>query len=75
MTDQINELPDDGLKSSPETSHYTENKWISRKVKISCTSYTLLIGAGVFCSQCRSVSLSNRISLMMMLLLEYIYAP
>ena len=31
MTDQINELPEDGLKSSPETSRYTENKWISRK--------------------------------------------
>ena len=26
-----NELPEDGLKSSPETSRYTENKWISRK--------------------------------------------
>ena len=31
MIDQINELPKDGLKSSPETSCYTENKWISRK--------------------------------------------
>ena len=31
MTDQINELPEDKLKSSPETSRYTENKWISRK--------------------------------------------
>ena len=31
MTDQINELPEDGLKSSPETSRYTENKWISQK--------------------------------------------
>ena len=31
MIDQINELPEDGLKSSPETSHFTENKWISRK--------------------------------------------
>ena len=31
MTDQINELPEDGLNSSPETSRYTENKWISRK--------------------------------------------
>ena len=30
MIDQINELPD-GLKSSPETSRFTENKWISRK--------------------------------------------
>ena len=29
--DQINELPEDGLKSSPETSRYTENKWISQK--------------------------------------------
>ena len=25
------ELPEDGLKSSPETSRFTENKWISRK--------------------------------------------
>ena len=31
MIDQINELPEDGLKSLPETSHYTENKWISQK--------------------------------------------
>ena len=31
MIDQINELPEDGLKSSPETSCFTENKWISRK--------------------------------------------
>ena len=31
MIDQINELPEDGLKSSPKTSRYTENKWISRK--------------------------------------------
>ena len=34
MIDQINELPEDGLKSSPETSRFTENKWISRKIKI-----------------------------------------
>ena len=26
MIDQINELPEDGLKSSPETLCYTENK-------------------------------------------------
>ena len=26
MIDQINKLPEDGLKSSPETSRYTENK-------------------------------------------------
>ena len=31
MIDQINELPEDGQKSSPETSRFTENKWISRK--------------------------------------------
>ena len=31
MIDQINELPEDGLKSSLETSRFTENKWISRK--------------------------------------------
>ena len=31
MTDQINEMPEDGLKSSPETSRFNENKWISRK--------------------------------------------
>ena len=33
MIDQINERPEDGLKSSPETSHYTENKSISRKIQ------------------------------------------
>ena len=31
MIDQINKLPEDGLKSSPETSRFTENKWISQK--------------------------------------------
>ena len=31
MIDQINELPEDGLKSSPKTSRFTENKWISQK--------------------------------------------
>ena len=31
MIDQMNELPDDGMKSSPGTSRYKENKWISRK--------------------------------------------
>ena len=31
MIDQISELPEDGLKSLPETSPFTENKWISRK--------------------------------------------
>ena len=42
MIDQINELPEDGLKSSPETSRFTENELVE-KIKISCTSYTLLI--------------------------------
>ena len=31
MIVQINELPEDGLKISPETSRFTEYKWISRK--------------------------------------------
>ena len=31
IIDQINEQPEDGLKCSPETSRYTENKWISRE--------------------------------------------
>ena len=35
MIDQMTELPEDGLKSSPETLRYTENKWISRKIKMS----------------------------------------
>ena len=33
IIDQISKLPEDGLKSSPETSPFTENKWISRKKK------------------------------------------
>ena len=33
MIDQINELPEDGRKSSPETLRFTEYKWISRKKK------------------------------------------
>ena len=44
VVDQINKLPEDGLKSSPEMSRYTENTWISRKIKIKLYfSYTLLI--------------------------------
>ena len=31
MIDQINEVPEDGLKSSPETLRYIEYTWISRK--------------------------------------------
>ena len=31
MIDKINELPEDGLKSSPKRLCYTENKWISLK--------------------------------------------
>ena len=31
MIDQINELPEDELRPSPEMSRYAENKWISRK--------------------------------------------
>ena len=31
MIDQIKELHEDRLKSSPKTSRFTENKWISRK--------------------------------------------
>ena len=31
MIDQINELPEDGLKSASETSGFTENQWINRK--------------------------------------------
>ena len=31
MIDQINELSEDWLKSLPEASHHTENKWIRRK--------------------------------------------
>ena len=42
MIDQINELPEDGLKSSPETLSYIENTWISQKIKISCTFIHLI---------------------------------
>ena len=42
MTDQINKLPEDGLKSSPETLGYTENTWFSQKTKISCTFLHLI---------------------------------
>ena len=42
MIDQINELPEDGLKSSPEKSRYIENTWFSRKIKISCTFLHLI---------------------------------
>ena len=44
MIDQINKLLEDGLKSSPETSRYVENTWISQKIKIKLYfSYTLLM--------------------------------
>ena len=42
MIDQINELPEDGLKSLPETSRHIENTWFSRKIKISCTFLHLI---------------------------------
>ena len=55
MIDQINELPEDGLKSSPKTSRYTENKWISRNSNklyflhlIDILNDLLLILAGLF---------------------------
>ena len=71
MIDQINELPEDGLKSSPETSRYTENKWISRKNQnklyflhlIDILNDLLLISDKVFCSLeavvCRCSSKQN----------------
>ena len=34
VIDQINKLPEDGLKSSPETSLYVENTWIIQKITI-----------------------------------------
>ena len=44
VIDQINKLPEDGLKSSPETLRYIENTWISRKSKIKLYfSHTLLM--------------------------------
>ena len=42
MIDQINELPEDGVKSSPETSRYIENIWFSQKIKISLTFLHLI---------------------------------
>ena len=42
MIDQINELPEDGLKSSPGTSRYIENTWFSQKIKIRCTFLQLI---------------------------------
>ena len=44
VIDQINKLPEDGLKSLLETSRYIKNTWISREIKIKLYfSYTLLI--------------------------------
>ena len=34
MIDKVNELPEDGLKSLPETLCYMENTCIGRKIKI-----------------------------------------
>ena len=43
MIDQIKKLPEDGLKSLPETLRYIENTWSSRKLKQSCTFLTLFV--------------------------------
>ena len=44
MIDQINELPEEGLKSSPKTSRYTKKiNGLVEKIKISCTSYILML--------------------------------
>ena len=32
VIDQINELPENGLKSSPDTSRYIENTWLVEKL-------------------------------------------
>ena len=32
VIDQINKLPEDELKSAPETSCYIQNTWISRSI-------------------------------------------
>ena len=54
MIVQINKLPEDGLNSSPNTSHYTENTWISQKIKIKLYfSYTLLKHKQIFCAKCK----------------------
>ena len=45
--DQINELPEDGLKSSPETSRFTENKWISQKNQNKFYFLHLMVNAGL----------------------------
>ena len=42
MIDQINELPEDGWKSSDETLRYRENTRICRKIKLSCTFLHLI---------------------------------
>ena len=47
MIDQINELPEDGLKSLPETLHFTENKWISRKNQNKLYFLHLIMSIGV----------------------------
>ena len=41
MIDQINELPEDGLKSSPKRRALLKINGLVEKMKISCTSYTL----------------------------------
>ena len=42
MIDQINGVPEYGLKSSPETSNFRENTSISQKIKTSCTFLHLI---------------------------------
>ena len=41
MIDQINQLPEDGLKSLPETSRYIENTLFSRKIQ-TCSFLDLI---------------------------------
>ena len=57
VIDQIDKLPENGLKSWPETSHYIENTWISRKIKIklyfSCTLLQYALINGIITYSCQ----------------------
>ena len=57
VIDQINKLPEDGLKSSPKTSRYIENTWISRKKYLNVNSPKKRILDVLFCPWVESVFL------------------
>ena len=63
MTDQINELPEDKLRSSHETSRYPENKWISRKNQNKLYFFTPGVSKNHFSSSISELKLNLNVQI------------